>query len=262
MGGYLNYYEHHIGDYAQATLHLSFIEDAAFVRMLRKYYADEKPLPADIAAVQRVLGARTQEEREAVETVLREFFVLEADGWHNKRCDEEIAKFRDKQEKAKRSANARWKPEVESSERNADAMPTQCEPDANAMRPQCERNALQTPDTRHHSSNAYALEKKTATTKRPDGVTEEVWLGFLTLRRAKKAPVTAIALRGIEAEAKKAGLTLQQVLELCCARGWTGFKAEWVREEGASPRVEAAQALMRGLTRGLVGGHANVKLIA
>ena len=91
----MNYYEHHIGDYAQATAHLSILEDGAYIRCIRKYYADEKPLPADIAAVQRLVGARTREERQAVETVVREFFTLEEDGWHNKRCDEEIAKFRE-----------------------------------------------------------------------------------------------------------------------------------------------------------------------
>lgn len=89
----MNYYEHHIGDYAQATAHLSFVEDAAFSRLIRKYYATEKPLPADIKAVQRLVAARTREEKSAVETILGEFFILEDDGWHNARCDAEIARF-------------------------------------------------------------------------------------------------------------------------------------------------------------------------
>lgn len=89
----MNYYEHHIGDYAQATAHLSFVEDAAYSRLIRKYYAEEKPLPADMKAVQRLVGARTREEKSAVETILHEFFILEADGWHNSRCDNEIASY-------------------------------------------------------------------------------------------------------------------------------------------------------------------------
>lgn len=89
----MNYYEHHIGDYAEATAHLSFIEDAAYSRLIRKYYATEKPLPADIKAVQRLVGARTKEEREAVSTVLDEFFTLQDDGWHNQRCDEEVERY-------------------------------------------------------------------------------------------------------------------------------------------------------------------------
>lgn len=145
----MNYYEHHIGDYAQATAHLSFVEDAAYSRLIRKYYAEEKPLPADLKAVQRLVGARTKEERQAVSDILDEFFELEADGWHNKRCDAEIARYRGKQDKARASAEARW------SKRNAPAMRTHAETDANAstgndadaMRTQCEGNAHQSPVT-------------------------------------------------------------------------------------------------------------------
>ena len=134
----MNYYEHHLGDYAEATGHLSFVEDAAYSRLMRKVYATEKPLPAELKDVQRLAGARTREERAAVETVLNEFFVLGADGWQNARCDAEIARYQDKQRKAKASADARWS----HTERNANASP-------NAMRTHSEGNALQTPDTRH-----------------------------------------------------------------------------------------------------------------
>lgn len=96
----MNYYEHHIGDYAEATAHLSFVEDAAYSRLIRKYYASEKPLPAELKAVQRLVGARTKDEREAVGTVLEEFFTLQDDGWHNARCDEEVEKFQSKQPNA------------------------------------------------------------------------------------------------------------------------------------------------------------------
>jgi uncharacterized protein YdaU (DUF1376 family) len=148
IGDRVNYYEHHIGDYAEATAHLSFAEDAAYSRLIRKYYATEKALPADPRHVQRLVGARTKEEREAVDSVLAEFFVLLDDGWHQPRCDSEISRFQDKQAKAKRSANARW---------NAKAMDANASP--NAMRTHMrthmpthtEGNAHQTPDTSHQS---------------------------------------------------------------------------------------------------------------
>lgn len=103
----MNFYKHHIGDYAQATAHLSFVEDAAYSRMIRKYYAEEKPMPADPKAVMRLIGARTKEEKEAVGTVLSEFFVLEADGWHSKRCDAEITKANAQAETNRQIAEAR-----------------------------------------------------------------------------------------------------------------------------------------------------------
>ena len=134
----MNYYEHHIGDYAEATAHLTFIEDAAYSRLIRKYYASERPLPAELKAVQRLVAARTKEEKEAVETILDEFFELRDDGWHNERCDEEIARFQDKQAKAKRSAESRWNKTKPHSEGNANAS-------ADGMRTHSEGNAHQSP---------------------------------------------------------------------------------------------------------------------
>lgn len=91
----MNYYEHHIGDYAAATAHLSLIEDAIYSRLLRRYYMDEAPLPADAAVCVRLAGARTAEEREAAEAVINEFFPVADDGLrHNKRADEEIAVYK------------------------------------------------------------------------------------------------------------------------------------------------------------------------
>ena len=93
----MNYYKHHIGDYAAATAHLSILEDGVYSRLLRIYYRDEKPLPLDLKAVQRLVGARSKDEREAVQTVLEEFFTREDDGWHNRRADAEIAEAQDSQ---------------------------------------------------------------------------------------------------------------------------------------------------------------------
>jgi uncharacterized protein YdaU (DUF1376 family) len=165
----VNYYEHHIGDYAQATAHLSFIEDAAYSRLIRKYYAEEKNLPADIKSVQRLVGARTKEEREAVANILEEFFTLESDGWHNKRCDAEIAKYQGKQVKARASAQARWdkrKPDAMRTHSESDANASQGN-DANAMRTQCEGNAHQTPDTRHQTPDLKPNPEESASTSPP-----------------------------------------------------------------------------------------------
>ena len=139
----MNYYEHHIGDYAAATAHLSLLEDAVYSRLIRRYYLQEGPLPADMASVARLAGARSPEEREAVEAVLSEFFTLETDGWHQKRCDEDIARYRDKQAKARASADARWGKTHTGSDANE--MPTQCERSATASDSHDVRNALQTP---------------------------------------------------------------------------------------------------------------------
>jgi len=86
----LNYYKRHIGDYAAATRHLSLLEHGVYCLLLDVYYTGEKPLPVDTRAVQRLVGAKSEDEREAVEIILGEFFEKQTDGWHQGRCDEEI----------------------------------------------------------------------------------------------------------------------------------------------------------------------------
>lgn len=87
----MNYYEHHIGDYDADTAHLSWAEDMAYARLLRLYYRRERAIPADVADACRLVRATTRDQRQAVESVLREFFELREDGWHQSRCDAEIA---------------------------------------------------------------------------------------------------------------------------------------------------------------------------
>lgn len=142
----MNYVELHIGDYEKATAHLTACEDGIYGRLIRRYYDTEKPLPADVKAVQRLVRARSKDERQAVETVLEEFFHLGVDGWRHGRCDEEIARYQAKREKAQASANARWSKQQSVSERNANASETD-------MRTHCDGNAHQSPVTSHQSTH-------------------------------------------------------------------------------------------------------------
>lgn len=87
----MNYYKRHIGDYAAATRHLSLLEHGVYCLLLDVYYTTEKPLPLDERAIFRLVGARSDEERTAVKTVLGEFFTSAPDGYRQPRCDEEIA---------------------------------------------------------------------------------------------------------------------------------------------------------------------------
>jgi uncharacterized protein YdaU (DUF1376 family) len=100
----MNFYAFNIGDYAGATRHLSWDEDMAYRRMLDAYYSREAPLPLDRRQVYRLVAASEQRQREAVDTVLEEFFEEREDGWHNNRADEEIAKTTIKKEKARANA--------------------------------------------------------------------------------------------------------------------------------------------------------------
>ena len=128
----MNYYERHIGDYLKDTAHLSLLEHGVYGRLLDVYYSKEVGIEEGMVA--RLVGARSDDELAALRIVLMEFFVLEAGVYTQRRCDEEIARYQDKQRKAKASADARWS----HTERNATAMRTHTEGNA---------PSLQSPDT-------------------------------------------------------------------------------------------------------------------
>ncbi len=106
----MRHFAHNIGDYAAATAHLSFVEDAAYHRCLRRYYQDEHALPGDVAEVCRLVGARSKEERKAVANVLAEFFHLEEDGYHQDRADREIEGYHAKADAARANGTKGGRP--------------------------------------------------------------------------------------------------------------------------------------------------------
>ena len=141
----LNYYPHHIGDYARDTAHLSLIEDGAYRRMLDLCYRTEKPLPLDRAQLYRLVRVKAHAEKLAVDVVLGEFFIEGEDGWHQRRVEEELAKVHEKSAKASASASKRWH-----SDGNAKAMRTHSEGNAT----HCLRYAFALPSHCHRYANA------------------------------------------------------------------------------------------------------------
>ncbi len=135
----MNYYPFHIGDYARATRHLSWDEDMAYRRLIDAYYTREEPIPSDSRQAYRLVMASNQEQRDAVDTVLSEFFVLTDRGWVNDRCEAEIIAASVKRKKASQSAHARWNNAGSDQKENANAMQAQCERNANASKNACER---------------------------------------------------------------------------------------------------------------------------
>ena len=93
----MNFYNRHIGDWVTATAHLSEVEECIYSRCLDQYYARETALPLDIERVCRLVRASSKEAKKAVAVVLEEFFLKNIDGWHQKRCDLEIAKFKEEE---------------------------------------------------------------------------------------------------------------------------------------------------------------------
>jgi uncharacterized protein YdaU (DUF1376 family) len=67
------------------------LEHGAYTLLLDRYYTTEQGIPADQA--HRICRARTRDEKEAVDTVLAEFFTLQDGVHHQKRVDAEIGRY-------------------------------------------------------------------------------------------------------------------------------------------------------------------------
>lgn len=109
----MHYFQLHIKDFSNASRHLSDAEELIHFRALTWYYSNEKPLPLDKTKIYRLLRATTKKMKIAVDSVLEDFFIEEEDGFHQSRCDREIAEYHNKLVKAslagKASAEARRK---------------------------------------------------------------------------------------------------------------------------------------------------------
>ncbi|WP_286936211.1 YdaU family protein [Achromobacter sp. UBA4530] len=183
----MNYYSHNIGDYAQATTHLSLVEDAIYSRLLRRYYAEEEPIVDNLAQIFRWVGARTDEEKEATAQILAEYFQLHEGYWRNKRADAEIAAYHVKAETAKANGKRGGRPRKEGPGVN----PPETGSQAN-QEPETKNQELkETPPSPRARVNGFDA----STIELPDWLDREEWCSWVADRRVRRKPVTQEAAR-------------------------------------------------------------------
>jgi uncharacterized protein YdaU (DUF1376 family) len=103
----MNYYQHHIGDFNNATRHLSLIERAIYRDLLDMYYDTEQPLDAsNLDRLARRVQCSTEEQIKALQYVLDEFFILNDGIYINNRCEREIAEYHGKRKQASEAGKA------------------------------------------------------------------------------------------------------------------------------------------------------------
>lgn len=205
----MHYYQHHIGDFIKDTSFLTNEEIGIYMKLIWLYYDTEKPLPNNIALLSVKTNARDSEL--AVKNILNMYFLLIEDEWHHTRCDKEIAEYAEFCAKQKANGLKGGRPKATQTEPNDNPMGFQAKP----------KKTLTTnhkPLTTNHSKDIPP----------PEGVDLSLWNDYLAVRKAKKSKITETALKGLQREATKANMTLQEVIQLCCEKNWIGFEAAWV----------------------------------
>jgi uncharacterized protein YdaU (DUF1376 family) len=203
----------YIGDYLADTARLTTEQHGAYLLLIMDYWRSGK-LPDD----DRVLAQICKMSLDAwsnARASIQHYFSIEDGFWVHSRIEAEKVSAETnkgkKTEQARNAAKARWSKDQNNAQSNAVS-------NAGAMLEQC-------------PSPSPSPSKNKTTNTPPDGVSQSVWDDFVRQRKAKKASITDTAIQGIEREAKKANMTLNDALQEICARGWTGFKAEWVADK-------------------------------
>ena len=194
----MHYYQHHIGDFIKDTSYLTNEEVGIYLKLIWLYYDTEKPLPDDIGVLCTKVNARLHDD--FVRSILKMFFVLEDGYWKHTRCDEVLAEYHKQLDIASKAGKA------SAAKRAINARSTPVQPTNNHK-----------PITNNQ-------------VKTPEGVSDALFKDYLEVRKAKKAKWTETAFKGLQREADKAKMSLSDVMQMCCERGWAGFKAEWVAE--------------------------------
>ena len=219
------------------------LQHGAYTLLIDACY-DREQFPTMADAIDWTWASSTA-EIEAVEFVLRKFFVLDGGCYVQKRIQEEIAEYRAKSEINARIAQERETKRKEKRTARERVVGTKAQSDDEAPPNQEPRTTNQLTNT--PSVEGVAQRKRSATrtaAARPDDVSEPVWQDFQRLRREKRAPLTDTALAGVRREAGKAGVSMETALAYCCEAGWQGFNAGWYADrQGAGGRGVAAQAV-------------------
>lgn len=225
----MHYFQFEIKEWVSNTAHLTLDEEAAYLRLIFFYYDSERPIPHDDLSM---VFRKCRVPEELGKGIMLEFFRMDGSlgAWVHDRCDREIEKYRAKHDQATRAGKA-------SAEARFNARSSTAQPIKN------QESSIKNQESKNTKTKATVV----AT---PDGVSDSVWQDYLSVRKAKKAALTPTAMKGIEREARKAGIPLEDALRICCERGWAGFKADWITKHidampirGADKNLAAARAI-------------------
>ena len=86
------------------------------------------------------------------------------------------------------------------------------------------------------------------------GITGQIAEDFLTIRKAKRQPLTETAMRLIASEAQKVGMTAFQAVVFSIGNGWGSFRAEWVRNKTFGKQSGGNGGLTHNMTADVLDG--------
>jgi uncharacterized protein YdaU (DUF1376 family) len=207
----MHYYKRNLGDYAKKAGRLTMLQHGAYTLLIDSCY-DREVFPTLEQAIEWT-WASTEAEIEAVKFVLDRFFTLDKSNQYvQDRILQELLEYHAKADKNKQIAIDR---ETKRRENSTNRSQHVHEP---------------TPNHKPRTKNQEPL-TNIKTIQAPQGVSVEVWNDFVLQRKKARAVISENVIKSIGKEAQKIGWSLEQALAECAARGWRGFKAEWIKDK-------------------------------
>lgn len=244
------YYQKHIGDYRSATAHLDLLHHGVYQYLMETCYMNEQPLPIEVAKVCRLCGARTQEEKEAVQNILDEFFTLTEKGWVNSRVEKEINAYHANSDKNRTNGAKGGRPRKNKTQNNPvgfDSVSSGLENDANS-KPNQKATINHKPLTINQEpvTNINITADESAKNPKPRRITKkqkainaliEMGVGEkyaqAVIEKRKGSVFTELAIEEIKLQAEAVNLNFVQAIEFAAKQEWGSFRADWYQNRMA-----------------------------
>lgn len=247
----MHFYSHNISDFNNSTRHLTRVERSVYRDAIDMYYDTELPLISDFDRLAKRLLCISDEEKNALQIILNDFFSLSDNGYTQNRCELEISKYRaNSSAKAKAGIASATKRQLKSTHVQH-----------NSTRVQQTVNEIELTNNQELiTNNCKPITKKNIKVKNIasddelfSGIDQIVVRDFKAMRLKKRAAITQTAINGIRREAEKAGISLEDALRICCERDWRGFKADWILSPAHAPPLQTASEKRKSWADNLTG---------
>jgi len=219
---FMHYYQFNIGDYRKDTSHLTPIEHYIYRTLIDWYYLDEKPIPKETQVVLRRLMLGLENELNLL-NVLKDFFQEGKESWFHNRIEDEIKSYQRNVQINRINGKLGGRPKKTQSVNSAN-------------RNESETNPNYKLETINH---------KPKTNKYIPPLSPVLLSEWLITRKNK--PVTELAFKAVEREAKLAGISVEEAITICCERGWISFKADWINKPQSKSFKEDTMAAARSI---------------
>lgn len=104
----MNEFSIHLGDWKKHTENLSRIERDIYLSLIMEYYDKEHPLRLDVDRLMRLQGIRSDEEKDAFQFIISEFFYVTDNGYENDYLAARLQAIYEKSDAALLNQLSRW----------------------------------------------------------------------------------------------------------------------------------------------------------